>query len=202
MILGLYGLTGDQPILRYLWPEREITGADFDSVVLDLNQAQTVNALLDHITCRTDGTFQIQTKDYEQTIVHDVKRTEPLGSDTKVFLELIIRTDRVGAYATIDDQPKHPSIRTDVAAEHRVSFHAIFSGVNHDVDSELAATMPNAGKNHERIRFHSKTLKGTLIGRQENFPGQTRDASLRGTLLTIRFPIDEKRWHVKSFLFE
>ncbi len=202
LILGLYGLTGDQPILRYMWPEREIAVADFDSLSYDLDQAKNVDALVDHITCRADGTFQIQTKDHEKTIAHDVKRTEPLGPDTKVFLELMIRTDRVGAYAPIDGPPKHPSVRMDVVAEQRVSFHAMFSGVDYDVDSELAATMPNAGKNHERIRFHSKTLKGTLIGWQARLPEQAQDTQLRGTLLSIKFPVDEKRWHMKSFLFD
>ncbi|HHZ83997.1 MAG TPA: hypothetical protein EYN60_08375 [Nitrospirales bacterium] len=202
LILGLYGLTGDQPILRYMWPEREIGAADFGPLAHEIGQAKKIDALVDHITCRADGTFQIQTKDYEHTITHDIKRTEPLGPDTKVFLELMIRTDRVSVYAPIDGPPKHPSVRMDVAAEHRVSFHAMFSGVNNDVDSELAATMPKASKNHERIRFHSKTLQGTLMGRQESLPEQTRDASLRGTLLSIKFPVDGKRWHIKSFLFE
>lgn len=202
LTLGLYGLTGDQAILRYMWPERDITTADFESMVWDLDQATKVDALVDHITCRADGTFQIQTKDYEHSIDHDIKRTESLGPDTKMFLELMIRTDRVSEYAPIDEPPKHPFVRMDVAAEHCVSFHSMFSGVNHDVDSELAATMPNAGTNHERIRFHSKTLKGTLMGRQETLPEQTRDALLYGTLLSIKFPLDEKQSQIKSFLFE
>ncbi len=202
MILGLYGLTGDQPILRYVWPEREITTVNFSSLAYDLDHAKKVDTLVDHITCRADGTFQIQTKDYEKTIVHDRKRTKPLGPDTQEFLELMIRTDRVDTYTPIDDRPKHPLIRMDVAAEQRVTFHAIFSGVNYYVDTKLAATMPNAGENHERIRFHSKTMKGTLICQQEKLPEQTGDTLLRGTLLSIKFPVDEKRWHVKSFLFE
>lgn len=202
LILGLYGLTGDQAILRYMWPEREVTAAEFDSVAYDLDQAKKVDALVDHITCRADGTFQIQTKDYDKTIVHDVKRTEPLGPDTKVFLELMIKTDLVSAYALIDGPPKHPSVRMDVVAEQCVSFHAMFAGVNYDMDLELDEAMPKISKHHERIRFHSKTLKGTLMGQQEKLPEQTRDTSLRGTFLSIKFPVDEKRWHMKSFLFQ
>ena len=202
LILGLYGLTGDQPILRYMWPEREIAVADFDSLSYDLDQAKNVDALVDHITFRADGTFQIQTKDHEKTIAHDVKRTEPLGPDTKVFLELMIRTDRVGAYAPIDGPPKHPSVRMDVVAKQRVSFHAMFSGVDYDVDSELAAAMPKAGENHERIRFHSKTLKGTLLGQPVLVSEDTQSAPLRGTILSVKFPVGENQSHVKSYLFE
>ena len=202
MLLGLYGLTGEQPVLRYMWLERELVSGDYDLMSHSLNDAKRVDAAVDQIMCRSDGTFQIVTKGYEQTIVHDRKRTEALGEKTSVFLQMVITMGRVSVYTPIDDQPKHPSVRMDVGLEQRVLFHAMFSGVDYDVDAALASTLPNSTKNHEYIRWNSKTLKGTLIG--ERLPGaeDAQGAWPHGTLLSVKFPVGEKEWRVKSFLFD
>ncbi len=202
MVFGLYGLTGDQSTLRYVWPERELTREDLTSVSHNVQDAERVNAAVDQIMCKADGTFQIQTKDSEKTIAHTSARTEALGEKTNVFLEMMITTDRVGAYSPIDDRPKAPLLRMDAAADHRVSFDAAFSGVDHDLDSVVKATMPTSNQNQESIRWDSNTLKGILVGHQESPASDAHSSQQPGTILSVKFPLADDVWRVKSFLFE
>jgi len=202
ILFGLYGFTGESPILRYTWPERKLLPGEIFSAVGKFCEPTKADLMVDHIICRADGTLQILTKDHNHTILHENKRTEAHGEKTSVFLEFVLKTDFVEKYAIIDDRPKHPSVKVDVVSGKRVEFCGIFSGVDCVVDSMLEAMIPNATRHGERLELNSKTLKGTLIARMSLDSHDTQNEERSGTMLSVKFPSQEKGWCVKSFLFE
>ena len=56
MLLGLNGLRGETPTLRYEFPEYVLSGAELANVQYKYSDAKKLDVPIDHFSCHVDGT--------------------------------------------------------------------------------------------------------------------------------------------------
>jgi hypothetical protein len=202
LLIGLYGLRKKQPVLRYMWPERELEKEQLDAVRFDYRDKIDVGYAVDHVTCHADGRFHVKTANHKDLYVQEMQRCEPLGPDTTTFLELIICTDIARNYCLTSTTAKVPNAWIDVLEGSYVVLRGMFSGANYDIESVMAATLARLGGSFPAVRLASGTVKGVLAMRQESLSEEAAKSRPQGTILSFKFPVENDRWHIKSFLFE
>lgn len=200
MLFGIYGLTEKQAVIRGIWPERELTSGDLDAVKYEWDHIVEVGTVLDHITCHADGTFHVKTSGAKLAYSQTRKRAEALGPDTGIFLELILLSDLANKYEAI--RPKKPHVWVDADPQQYLSLRGMFSGSNHPLERDMAATMAGFPGMHGGLVLRSGTVKGILAVRPKEFPHSARAARPNGTILSFKFPVGDNRWHIKSLLLE
>ena len=109
MMIGINGLASKVSVLDSISPDRIVTNDELQSLRFDYSNATIINEKIDHISCHADGTFHIKTIDGKQVYRDTVKRQEPLGVNTKTFMDFIIISDRVGMYTGGISRPQYPS---------------------------------------------------------------------------------------------
>lgn len=202
MLLGIYGLNGKPTLLRGMWPERELTSGDLGAVTYEWDQIVEVGTVLDHMTCHADGSFHVKTSGGRLAYSQTMKRAEALGPDTGIFLELILISDLANKYEAIRHKPRKPHVWFDANPQHYLSLRGMFSGSNHPLEQDMAATMARFPGMHGGLVLRSGTVKGILAGRPKEFPHSARAARPNGTILSFKFPVGDNRWHIKSLLLE
>jgi hypothetical protein len=202
MLLGFYSLSGKPAIMRYMWPEYLLAESELANVTYKYEKAIKVNRLIDHITCHADGRFHIKTKNKEELYIQAMQRTEALGPDTSIFLEIIVISDLAENYTVLDGNVKYPYVWFDVLPDQYIALRGMFAGVNYNVERVMIDTMLGFPGNHGGVVVTSGTIKGVLMGHPKSLPNSARSARPGGTLLSFKFPVAEGKWHIKTFLFE
>jgi hypothetical protein len=201
MLLGIYGLARNTPILRYMWPERTLDQSELENVRYQYQDAVPVGLALDHVTCHADGRFHVKTKDGSDLYVQTMKRSEALGPDTSIFLEVVVISDLARHY-TISRRVKYPHIWFGVGPDKYLALRGMFSGVNYPVEKDMLATMAPFRGRHGGVVLTSGTLKGIFMGHAKALAGEALATRPRGTMLSFKFPVTGGKWHVKTFLLE
>lgn len=200
MLLGVYGLCEKPSVLKYMWPERDLNSTELISVQCSYREMTEVGCLVDHITCHADGTFHVKTRHEEDSYIQGMRRTEPLGPDTGIFLELFLISDLAQSYAI--SEVKYPHVWVNLPSDHYISFRGMFSGVNYELEKQMIATMKQFKGNFVGTRLVSRTLKGLLMGRSNSLVDGAKKSRPRGSILSFKFPVREDQWHIKIFLFQ
>ena len=202
MLLGIYGLSVKTPTLRQMWAERELEKSELPAVTYKYSDATEVNHQVDHITCHADGRFHIKTKNHTDVYVHGVQRTEPLGPDTSIFLEVILFSDLAGNYSLVDGNAKNPHVWFGLLEDQCIFLRAMFAGINHNVEQTMLDTMAQFSGPASMAVLRSATLEGCIIGYPMRLSGDALAAHPNGTLISFKFPVAEDKWHIKTFLFD
>ena len=202
MLFGLYGLSQKNAELKYMWEDRLLEPSDHVRVTYPYGEAIQVNQPVDHITCHADGRFHIKAIEGTEIYTHVMQRTQPLGSDTSIFLDLMILSDEAGKYRSVGRKVRYPHAWFGLSADQYVSLKGMFSGSNFALEKvafELAASYPGQ---HACMTVSSGTIKGLFFGHPSVVPESARPSRPQGTMLSFRFPTLEGKWRIKTFIFE
>jgi len=202
MLLGVYGLATTTSILRSMWPEQVVRTSDLPSIHYSHKDAIEIGVALDHVTCHADGRFHLKTKQNDDIYVHSMQRTEPLGPDTSVFLEVFVVSDVAEHYGVSPSHVKYPHIWFGLLNDQYLALRGMFAGINFPVETKMMATMAQIRGQHGGVALTSGTLKGIFMGGPASLSDEARSSRPKGTLLSFKFPVPPDQWHIKTFLFE
>ncbi|MGH8603828.1 MAG: hypothetical protein ACREXR_13950, partial [Gammaproteobacteria bacterium] len=202
MLLGLYGFSGKPAVMAYMWPEYELEGTQLANMKYRFHDAIKVNQEIDHITCHADGRFHLKTKDRRTLYIQAMQRTEPLGPDTPVFLEIILCSDLAENYAPVNGQVKFPHVWFGLAPDNYIALRGMFAGAHYDIERVMIDTMSQFSCQHGGVVLISGTIKGVLMGHPKNGPSTAQPDRPRGSMLSFKFPVGDDKWHIKTFLFQ
>lgn len=203
MLMNVYGLGGGVPIIRHEFPLVEQRLTKTGHVDYRYADAKQMNTTLDHITCHADGRFHLKTIDNKNLYIHEMRRTEPLGPNTSVFLEFILMTDMVDRYPVVPGPPKQPYVDVNVQPGTFVSIRAAFSGASHALEGHIAGVIDSMSGGRPAvvpgISLKSGTLRGSLLVYKATASPEMRRERPPGTVLSFAFPVEDGMWHIKTF---
>ena len=139
MLIGFYGLSQKKPILKSIFPDRQVTLVDLKALSFSYAAIKSVNKKIDHITVHGDGTFHIKTIGGREIYMDTLKRVEPLGPYTPTFLDFIVLTHTPDKYKMTTTQPKKPSTWIDSQDDRIFIIEGKFAGANYEkLEKEMA----------------------------------------------------------------
>jgi hypothetical protein len=203
MLMGIYGLRSEQVVVKYMFPERVVTREELKGLTFNYSAMTEINKTIDHITCHSDGTFHIKTTGDEEVYTDTLKRIEPLGPDTPMFLHFIILSDVAEKYSNPTSKLKEPYtiIGTCDKQQEIIVIEGRFSGAKYELEEEMARNIfqwsPVAGM----VRLTSGTLKGVLCPQCRLWPQEVLRDRPSGTIVLFIFPVAQDQFLIKGFAF-
>src|SRR5688572_28426242 len=158
MLLGFYGLNQNVSLLRGEWPDREV-GPDEFTQRYRWEEMQNVGQRFDHITCHPDGKFHVKVAGGGVPYRHELKRVEPLGPDTPLFLEFMVLTDRIGNYQVTLEESKTPNCVVSATHDESLAFLGFFAGSKYDLMRHVGARLEGRLPFHQAFLVESSTLQ-------------------------------------------
>jgi hypothetical protein len=202
MLIGFYGLNSNESSLKFVYPERIFSNNELKNLNINYSDFSKTDEKIDHITCHADGTFHIKTKDTGQVYRDVIKRTEPLGPDTSVFLEMIIITDLVKNYEKTAEIPKYPHVWTDGNDNEFFLMECVFSGSNYQLEEYISGRLAATKRNLlPCLSVGSSTIRGFICPTKINLPSELLKKKPNGTIILLKFPTTDDHYRIKGFIF-
>jgi hypothetical protein len=201
MIMGFYGLSNKQGRLDFMFPERIVSKEELRWLNFSYFSIERIGEEADHITCHADGTFHIKTIGGKEIYRDTMKRQEPLGANTGIFLDFLIITDPAGNYRITTTEPKYPYLWIDSKEEQTFIMEGKFSGSNYPLEVEMGRRVATYSNLEPGLLVGASTLKGVLWPRLVQIPEESFLNKPKGTIVLFKFPVANHSYLVKGFVF-
>lgn len=195
-----YGVRSKSCTLHSLFPDELIGPDDINPRRYHFKNFVEINKPVDHFSSHVDGTFHLKGKHPPPIYSHSLRMRENLGANSPVFLEFIVRTEVAAEYCT-KSRSRGPGETIVIMGENGagVEICGAVAGDSYDIEGFIMA-----GLNDSWSRgpiFVIGSFKGALATRPVWPNCDLISNRPRGTLVTLRFLLENGSFRHKVFLF-
>jgi hypothetical protein len=199
LLLGGYSLNGTPATITHEFPEKRWSPRDPSQMDVHWIEATPVATPIDHFTCHADGRFHAKSRRGKQLYSHH-EQGQPLGPSSPVFLDVIIASDVISKYATLNSEPKRPHAWLQTSADMTISLNAVFAGIRYPIVNEVVRTgAGNPGK-CAGVVMASAMLQCAVWGRSLPISTEAMNARPPGTLFIFQWKRGNRTMGAKAFV--
>jgi hypothetical protein len=199
LVWAPYGLSRKQSVLTYEWPEQNVPRNTKEEYRYYFRERMRRDLPLNHITSHLDGTFHVKSTHEPPIYIHRMRRTEPLGPQTNVFLECIVVSDVGMDYRADSRKLKLGSVSLPVPLGSGLRIHMAFSGRDFPLESAFKHE-PKYEKLRREVTVGN--FKAVFVASYHRPDVELTDDRTKGTLISFRFPLARGGDRLKNFIFE
>jgi hypothetical protein len=200
MMIGISGLLEKHAKLD-IFPELNVSEDELKSLRWNYHDVIEVKEKVDHITCHSDGTFHIKTINGIEVYRDTLKLQQPLGPNTRIFLDFIVMSDLASNYQVAASEPKDNSFALACQPNEFYIIEGKFSGANYPLENDMARRALSLHGIASCIRVNGSALRGILWLRTHFLSQEMLIKRPRGTIMILKFPAPDHRYLIKSFVF-
>lgn len=199
LVWAPYGMMKKRSTLTYEWPEQNVPKNTREEYRYYFAARQMRDLPLDHITSHLDVTFHVKSTHDPPIYVHRMRRTEPLGPSTNIFLECIIVTDVAMDYRPDSRGVKPGSVVLPVPLGAGLRLHMLFAGRDYPLESALTHAPQYIQLKREVEVGH---FKAVFVAAHHRPDVELAANRTKGTLISFRFPLTTGGDRLKNFIFQ
>lgn len=198
-----YGLDGPSPMLDLIWEETVVASDNLDRLRYRVTDATAVAKEADHFTCHLDGTFHLKTKDETDLYIQRTQTAEPLGVQTKTFLNFILISDTALLYRSFPEVIEDPCMVCQMEPDSFIYLRGAFAGLSYPHDKLVVDTLSPADglKSVKGVEFNLNPLRGLIWAVSQRWLPARPPSLPRGSFLAFKLPRSDGRWTLKAFQF-
>jgi hypothetical protein len=205
MIIEIYGLDGSKATMTHAFPDKIVKKEELSAVDFRWSDALEINRPIEHVTCHKDGTFHIKTTNDADLYVERMKHPTPIGPNVDPFLDVKLVSELCERHQPVQLPLKEPNTWVSVPENHALCMEGAFAGVRYDLEGEFTATILHRSGANTLItpifRLLSGTIKGVFHYYTSAIPAESYRNKPQGTLISFKFPVDDKYCAIKAFFF-